>query len=43
MDRTGEVEISPTDPESRMMRCNDRLDLAYNDEIAVEVKNKTSW
>ena len=40
MDRTGEVEISLTDPESRMMRCNDRLDLAYNGEIAVEPKNK---
>lgn len=40
MDRTGEVEISLTDPESRMMRCNDRLDLAYNGEIAVEAKNK---
>ncbi len=40
MERTGEVEISLTDPESRMMRCNDRLDLAYNAEIAVEAKNK---
>ncbi len=40
MARTGEAEISLTDPESRMMRCNDRLDLAYNGEIAVEVKNK---
>ncbi len=40
MERTGEVEISLTDPERRMMRCNDRLDLAYNAEIAVEAKNK---
>ncbi|MGI0156056.1 MAG: IS1182 family transposase [Thermoplasmata archaeon] len=40
MARTGEAEISLTDPESRMMRCNDRLDLAYNGQIAVEATNK---
>jgi transposase len=40
MDRTGEAEISLTDPDSRMMRCNDHLDVAYTGEIAVEAKNK---
>ena len=40
MARTGETEISLTDPDSRMMKCNDHLDLAYTGEIAVEVRNK---
>jgi hypothetical protein len=40
MDRTGETELSLTDPDSRMMKCNDHLDLAYTGEIAVEAKNK---
>ena len=40
MARTGEMEISLTDPDSRMMRCNDHLDLAYTCETAVEAQNK---
>ena len=40
MARTGETEISLTDPDSRMMWCNDHLDLSYTCETAVEAQNK---
>ena len=40
MVRTGETEISLTDPDSRMMWCNDHLDLSYTCETAVEAQNK---
>ena len=40
MEETDETEISLTDPDSRMMRNNGKLDVCYNVQAAVDSKNK---
>lgn len=40
LEATGATEISLTDPDSRMMLSNDRMEVAYNGQIAVEAQSK---
>jgi transposase len=40
MEENGESEISLTDPESRLMRSNGKLEVCYNTQTAVDSKNK---
>jgi transposase len=40
MEENGESEISLTDPESRLMRSNGKLEVCYNAQTAVDSKNK---
>ena len=37
---SGENEISLTDPESRMMKNNGKIELCYNTELSMDAKNK---
>ena len=38
--KSGQDEVSLTDPESRMMKNNGRIELCYNSELSVDAKNK---
>jgi transposase len=38
--RSGQDEISLTDPESRMMKNNGKTELCYNSELSIDAKNK---
>lgn len=40
MSETGQKEVSLTDPESRLMKNNGKLDVCYNTEAAFDSKNK---
>jgi len=40
MKRTGQEEVSLTDPDSRLMKNNGRLEVCYNAHTAVDSKNK---
>lgn len=40
MKETGQKEVSLTDPDSRLMKNNGKLDVCYNTEAAVDSKNK---
>jgi transposase len=40
LNESGKDEISLTDPESRLMKSNGRLDVCYNAELAVDRKEK---
>jgi transposase len=40
MEKTGETQISLTDPESRLMPMNGKMDVCYNVQTAVDAKHK---
>jgi transposase len=40
LNKSGKDEISLTDPDSRLMKCNGRIDVCYNAELAVDKKEK---
>src|SRR6202034_112603 len=40
LDRTGEDQISLTDPDSRAMAAHTRVAVGYNAQVAVDSKNK---
>lgn len=40
MDERGETQVSMTDPESRMMKDQQNMDVCYNVQIGVDEKNK---
>jgi transposase len=40
MRETGQREVSLTDPDSRLMKNNGKLDVCYNTETAIDSKNK---
>ena len=40
MNETGQKEVSLTDPESRLMKNNGRIEVCYNTEAAFDSKNK---
>ena len=40
MNESGQKEISLTDPESRLMKNNGRIEVCYNTQLAVDSKNK---
>ena len=40
LDRTGESQISLTDPDSRAMAAHTRVAVGYNAQIAVDTKHK---
>jgi len=40
LDRTGEEQISPTDPDSRAMAAHTRVAVGYNIQVAVDAKHK---
>ena len=40
LDRTGESQISLTDPDSRAMTAHTRVGVGYNAQIAVDIKHK---
>lgn len=40
MKKTGQKEVSLTDPESRLMKNNGRIEVCYNAETAIDSKNK---
>ena len=40
LDRTGEDQISLTDPDSRAMAAHTRVAVGYNAQVAVDAKNK---
>jgi transposase len=40
MERTGEVQVSLTDPDSRAMAAHTKVGVGYNIQVAVDAKNK---
>ena len=40
LERTGEDQISLTDPDSRAMAAHTRVAVGYNVQVAVDAKNK---
>jgi len=40
LERTGESQISLTDPDSRAMMCNGKIVVGYNVQVAVDAKHK---
>src|SRR5580698_3744200 len=40
LDRTGEDQISLTDPDSRAMAAHTKVGVGYNIQVAVDAKNK---
>ena len=40
LDRTGEDQISLTDPDSRAMAAHTKVGVGYNVQVAVDAKNK---